>query len=94
MERVTASGGEVGRINIAGGAGVSYFSFMYVVSYPVDHLFHPPHPSTQCCIHVSGQVVILRTISLRSLLRLVHSDAGQVDCVYQGQLVISTSGNL
>ena len=85
MERVTASGGEVGRINIAGGAGVSYFSFMYVVSYPVDHLFHPPHPSTQCCIHVSGQVVILRTISLRSLLRLVHSDAGQVDCVSQGQ---------
>lgn len=94
MERVTASGGEVGRINIAGGAGVSYFSFMYVVSYQVDYLFHPPHPSTQCCIHVSGQVVILRTISLRSLLRLVHSDAGQVDCVYQGQLVISMLGNL
>ncbi|AQL05948.1 putative protein phosphatase 2C 12 [Zea mays] len=56
VERVTASGGEVGRINIAGGAGVRYFYFMYVVSYQVDHLFHPPHPSTQCCIHVSGQL--------------------------------------
>jgi len=51
VERVTTSGSEVGRINIAGGAGV----------------------------------VILRTISLRSLFTLVHSDAGQVDCVYQGQ---------
>ncbi|XP_021318294.1 uncharacterized protein LOC8086487 isoform X2 [Sorghum bicolor] len=50
VERVTTSGSEVGRINIAGGAGV----------------------------------VILRTISLRSLFTLVHSDAGQVDCVYQG----------
>jgi hypothetical protein len=84
VERVTASGGEVGRINIAGGAGVSYF-FVYIFSYQVDLLFHPPDPSAQCCIHVSGQVLILTTISLRSLFRLVHSDAGQVDCVYQGQ---------
>ncbi|ONL98685.1 putative protein phosphatase 2C 12 [Zea mays] len=37
VERVTASGGEVGRINIAGGAGVSYF-FVYIFSYQIGPL--------------------------------------------------------
>jgi len=37
VERVTASGGEVGRINIAGGAGVRCFYFCMFVSYQVEH---------------------------------------------------------
>lgn len=36
MERVTASGGEVGRINIAGGAGVCSFHLCMFVSYQVN----------------------------------------------------------
>jgi hypothetical protein len=40
VERVTASGGEVGRINIAGGAGVCCFSLCLFVSYQIDHAVH------------------------------------------------------
>jgi hypothetical protein len=40
VERVTASGGEVGRINIAGGAGVCCFSLCLFVSYQIDHSVH------------------------------------------------------
>jgi hypothetical protein len=38
VERVTASGGEVGRINIAGGAGVCFFSLCFSVTKIVIHV--------------------------------------------------------
>jgi hypothetical protein len=41
VERVTASGGEVGRINIAGGAGVCSFSLCMFFSYQINNHLLP-----------------------------------------------------
>ena len=88
VERVTASGGEVGRINIAGGAGVRCFHFCIFVSYQVDHS-NPPVWQTYC-IHVSEQMLIWRTFWIDFSLSAIIIQIGPLRC-WPGGLCLSRS---